>query len=35
MRHDEVNGQRFTEPVEIDFTGVSIERGAEKPLEDQ
>jgi hypothetical protein len=33
MRHDEVNGRRFTEPVEAEFTKVSIERGAEKPLE--
>ena len=27
MRHDEVNGQRFTEPVEVEFTGVQVERG--------
>lgn len=27
MRHDEVNGKRFTEPVEVEFTGVSVERG--------
>lgn len=29
MRHDEVNGRRFTEPVDVEFTGVKIERGAE------
>ena len=27
MRHDEVNGWRFTEPVEVEFTGVKVERG--------
>ena len=27
MRHDEVNGKRFTEPVEVGFTGVKVERG--------
>jgi hypothetical protein len=32
MRHDEVNGRRFTEPVDVEFTGVKIERGAE-PVE--
>jgi len=26
MRHDEVNGWRFTEPVEVEFTGVKVER---------
>lgn len=26
MRHDEVNGRRFTQPVEAEFTGVSIGR---------
>lgn len=26
MRHDEVNGRRFTEPVDVEFTGVAIER---------
>jgi uncharacterized protein involved in high-affinity Fe2+ transport len=26
-RHDEVNGRRFTEPVEVEFTGVQVERG--------
>ncbi|KLU08967.1 hypothetical protein ABL57_14980 [Kocuria sp. SM24M-10] len=29
MRHDEVNGRRFTEPVDVEFTGVKIQRGAE------
>jgi hypothetical protein len=29
MRHDEINGRRFTEPVDAEFTGVRIERGAE------
>lgn len=29
MRHDEVNGRRFTEPVDAEFTGVLVERGAE------
>jgi hypothetical protein len=29
MRHDEVNGRRFAAPVDVEFTGVSIERGAE------
>lgn len=32
MRHDEVNGKRFTEPVEVDFADVDLERGAERPL---
>jgi hypothetical protein len=27
MRHDDVNGRRFTEPVEVEFTGVSVKRG--------
>jgi hypothetical protein len=27
MRHDEVNSRRFTEPVEVEFTGVKVERG--------
>jgi hypothetical protein len=27
MRHDEVNGRRFTEPVEVGFDGVKVERG--------
>lgn len=27
MRHDEVNGRRFTEPVETEFTGVRVELG--------
>lgn len=26
MRHDEVNGRRFTEPTEVEFIGVSIQR---------
>lgn len=29
MRHDEINGRRFTEPVDVEFAGVRIERGAE------
>lgn len=29
MRHDEVNGVRFTEPVDVEFTGVKVERGAD------
>jgi hypothetical protein len=29
MRHDEVNGKRFTEPVEVEFTGVKVERGSD------
>lgn len=32
MRHDEVNGRRFAEPVNVEFTGVKVERGAE-PVE--
>ncbi|UNX55062.1 iron transporter [Georgenia sp. TF02-10] len=32
MRHDEINGRRFAEPVDVDFTGVRIARGAE-PVE--
>jgi hypothetical protein len=28
MRHDEVNGRRFLEPVEVEFTGVQVERGS-------
>ncbi|PFG29574.1 Fe2+ transport protein [Paramicrobacterium agarici] len=32
MRHDEINGRRFTEPVDVEFTGVKIKRGAE-PVE--
>jgi hypothetical protein len=27
MRHDEVNGKRFTESVEIESAGVKVERG--------
>jgi hypothetical protein len=26
MRHDEINGRRFTEPVVVEFTGVKVER---------
>lgn len=29
MRHDEVNGRRFAQPVDVEFTGVKIARGAE------
>lgn len=29
MRHDEVNGRRFTAAVDVEFAGVKIERGAE------
>jgi hypothetical protein len=34
MRHDEVNGLRFREPVEVEFTGVRVERGQDLPGED-
>jgi uncharacterized protein involved in high-affinity Fe2+ transport len=27
MRHDEVNGRRFAEPVECEFTGVKVKTG--------
>lgn len=27
MRHDEVNGKRFAEPVDVEFTGVKIQTG--------
>ena len=27
MRHDEVNGQRYVEPVELEFTDVTVHRG--------
>ncbi|MDX6707432.1 MAG: hypothetical protein QOI48_3278 [Solirubrobacteraceae bacterium] len=27
MRHDEINGKRFEQPVETEFTGVKVERG--------
>lgn len=30
MRHDEVNGRRFVEPVDVEFTGVHIERSTER-----
>ncbi len=26
-RHDETNGRRFTEPVEVEFSGVKVKRG--------
>ena len=29
MRHDEVNGRRFLEPVDVEFTDVPLRRGAE------
>lgn len=29
MRHDEINGLRFTDPADLEFTGVRIARGAE------
>ena len=29
MRHDEVNGCRFVDPVEVEFTGVKVERGTD------
>lgn len=32
MRHDEINGRRFTDAADAEFTGVKIERGAE-PVE--
>lgn len=32
MRHDEVNGRRFADPVDVEFTGIVIERDAE-PVE--
>ncbi len=27
MRHDEVNGRRFVEPVEVEFPNVNVQRG--------
>ncbi len=27
MRHDDINGLRFQEPVDVEFTGVKVERG--------
>lgn len=27
MRHDEVNGKRFAEPVQVEFTGVKVKTG--------
>ncbi|MDO8120462.1 iron transporter [Isoptericola sp. b490] len=32
MRHDEVNGRRFAQPVDVEFPGIEIERGQE-PVE--
>ncbi|HEX2911831.1 MAG TPA: iron transporter [Chloroflexia bacterium] len=29
-RHDKVNGKRYTQPVEVEFTGVKIESGRKK-----
>ncbi|MFW2514149.1 iron transporter [Demequina sp. SO4-13] len=29
MRHDEINGRRFADPVETTFSGVSVERDSE------
>ena len=29
MRHDQVNGCRYTEPVEVEFTGVKVKRGTD------
>lgn len=29
MRHDEINGRRFVDPVDAEFRGVHVERGAE------
>ncbi len=29
MRHDEINGRRFAEPVDVEFPGVKVKRGAE------
>lgn len=28
MRHDEINGKRFTEPEEVEFSGVKVKRGS-------
>ncbi len=30
MRHDKVNGKRFSQPVEVEFTGVQIRTGQKK-----
>ena len=27
MRHDKINGKRFTEPVQVEFTGVRVKTG--------
>lgn len=32
MRHDEINGRRYVEPVDVEFTNVKIQRGSE-PVE--
>ena len=29
LRHDEINGRRFTEPVDVEFTGVRVMRGTD------
>jgi len=29
QRHDEINGRRFTEPVEVEFDSVEVERGSD------
>jgi hypothetical protein len=29
MRHDEINARRFSEPVEVEFPGVSVKRGTD------
>jgi hypothetical protein len=29
MRHDEVNGKRFAKPVDVEFTGVSVQTGTD------
>lgn len=29
MRHDEVNGRRFEEPVDVEFAGVAVDRGTD------
>jgi hypothetical protein len=30
MRHDEVNGRRFTELIDVEFRGVKVERGQDQ-----
>ena len=27
MRHDEINGDRFADPVDVTFEGVKVQRG--------